>query len=142
MKNFAVISILAAAVFIGVFAITITTVQAATNGQSLIEKLADRFNLNEDEVKTFFDEQRQERHQLIMQSKEERLNQAVADGVITEEQKQALINKFAEKQAEREQHHEEMQAWFEQQGIDPEALWQYGGFGHQMGFGRWHKGFK
>jgi flagellar biosynthesis GTPase FlhF len=104
----------------------------------IVQKLVEKFNLNEDEVKSFFDEQRQERQQQMLQTKEERLNQAVSDGVITEGQKQALQEKWQEmwqeRQVEREQHQEEMQNWFEEQGIDPEALMQYGGFGHR-GFG-------
>lgn len=77
---------------------------------------------------------------------EERLNQAVDDGVITAEQKEALSSKFAQLQQKREQHQAELEAWFKEQGIDPKALTPYGGFGHHMGFvhlggyGRWHMG--
>ena len=82
---------------------------------------------------------------MMQQHKEERLSQAVEDGVISEEQKQALQDKWQEmwqeRQVEREQHREEMQAWFEEQGIDPEALRQYGGFkmGMHGGFGGFRK---
>ena len=55
--------------------------------------------------------------------------------ILIEEQKQALQNRWEEMKAEREQHREEMQAWFEEQGIDHEALRQYGGFGRH-GFGK------
>ena len=33
-----------------------------------------------------------------------------------------------------DEHKEEMQAWFEEQGIDQEALMQYMGFGEHKGF--------
>lgn len=116
------------------------TVRAYAENESggyppIIQKLVERFGLNEEEVKTVFDEVRTERQQEMQQSREERLNQAVSDGIITEEQKQALQNKWEEMRTERQQHREEMQAWFEEQGIDHEALMQYGGFGHR-GFGR------
>jgi hypothetical protein len=68
----------------------------------IVQNLAEKFNLNEDEVKSFFDEQRQEREQQMLQHKEERLSQAVADGVITEEQKQALQEKWQEMGQERQ----------------------------------------
>ena len=102
-----------------------------------IEGLSERFGLNQDEVKTFFDEQMEVRHDQMMQAKEERLDQVVADGVITEEQKQALLNKWEEMRQEREQERKEMQAWFEENGIDQEALRDYWGFGPK-GMGHWH----
>jgi hypothetical protein len=95
----------------------------------IVQKLIDRFNLNEDEVKDVFDEAREERRQIWEQNREQRLDQAVEDGVITAEQKQALLEKYAEMQTEKQQHKEEMHEWFEEQGIDHEALMQYGGFG-------------
>jgi flagellar biosynthesis GTPase FlhF len=105
----------------------------------IVEDMVEKFNLNEEEVKTYFDEQRQEHQQQMQQHKEERLNQAVEDGVISEEQKQALQDKWQEmwqeRQSEREQQREEMEAWFEEQGIDQDALMQYGGFGGR-GFGK------
>lgn len=116
----------------------------ATDGDfypSFVERLAQKFNLNQNEVKAFFDEARQEKQQLMIKNREERLNQAVADGVITEEQKQVLLTKLEEKMKERQQHREEMRAWMEQQGINWEKLAPYGGFGHR-GFGHWHMGIK
>lgn len=111
----------------------------------IVQELVENFNLNEDDVKTFFDEQRQERQQQMLQEREDRLDQAVEEGVITAEQKLALKEKWQEiwqeRQNEREQHREEMQAWFEEQGIDPEALRQYGGFGHKMGMHGGRGGF-
>ena len=75
-----------------------------------------------------------------MQSKEDRLIRAVSDGVITKEQKQALLDKWGEKKTHREEHRAEIQAWFEEQGIDTKALHDYGGFGHKgFGFRHWGK---
>jgi hypothetical protein len=105
-----------------------------------VQKLAERFGLNEDEVQSFFDEQRQERWQEMENLRSERLNQAVEDGAITEEQKQALIDKWQEVQTEKDQHREEMQNWFQEQGIDETTLMPYIGYGphgglhyHRMG---------
>lgn len=104
----------------------------------LVQKLAERFNLNEEEVKTVFDEMRGEREGLRRENREEGLNQAVANGVITEEQKQKLTDKWAEEMSQRQKHGEEMKVWFEEQGINPESLKQYGCMGGR-GSGR---GFK
>ena len=102
----------------------------------IVERLAEQFGLQEEEVEAVFDSVRDERHEVMQTSMEEKLNQAVSDGVLTEEQKQALIDKKGEMKAHRGEHKEEMQAWFEEQGIDHEALMQYGGFKHHR-FGDW-----
>lgn len=100
----------------------------------IVQKIAEAFGLNEDEVQAVFDAARDERRERQQINREERLTQAVTDGVITEEQKQALENKWqemaSEREAERAQQREKMRAWFESQGIDERALVQYGGLGH------------
>ena len=109
----------------------------------IISRLAEKFNLNEDEVQAVFDAVREEHgvqmQEQMQQQREERLNQAVADGVITQEQMDALLAKWQEmheeRNAERQQHRTEMDAWFESQGIDHEALMEYGGFGGRRGMG-------
>jgi competence protein ComGC len=105
----------------------------------IVQKLVEKFDLNANEVVTTFNELREEHRTQMRAEREERLNQAVADGVITEEQKQALIQKQEEMQAEMEQHREEMDAWFEKQGIDRDALSNYGGFGGPKGMKGIHR---
>jgi hypothetical protein len=118
------------AALIGVGTLGVKAVSAQDGGYPpFVQSLAEKFGLNQDEVKTFFDEQMEVRHNQMMQAKEERLDQAVADGVITEEQKQALLNKWEELRQKHEAEREELQAWFEENGIDQEALRDYWGFG-------------
>lgn len=137
---------LAAAVGLGALGVRAVKADDTASYPPFIQRLAERFGLNEDEVKTFFDEQKQEKLELMQQAKEDRLNQAVEDGVITEEQKEALQNRWEEmwqeRQQEKEQHREEMEAWFEEQGIDREAFMQYGGFGHRGFHKMGRMGFK
>jgi hypothetical protein len=112
----------------------------------MIEQLSERFNLNEDEVNQAVDEFRQERQNEMQARHEERLQEAVEDGVITEEQKQALLNKHEEMRQEREKKWAEMRDWMEESGIDFQALKEYGvgqvglgcggGRSGRMGFGR------
>lgn len=93
-----------------------------------------------------FDEARQEQQQQLQEQRraqmEKRLDEAVGDGVITAEQKQALLDKDAEMQTKYEQLREEMQQWQEQSGIDFEALAPYhigcGGRGSGPGPGKMH----
>ena len=115
---------------------------------NMIERLAERFKLNEDEVNQAVDEFRQERQNEMQARHEDHLNQAVQDGVITNDQKQALLNKHEEMRQEREKKWTEMQAWMEESGIDFQALKEYGvgqvglgcgdakGMGGRMGPGR------
>jgi len=132
---------LAATVLIGAVGYGATVAFAQSKEGSthpMIQAFAQRFGLNEDEVKEVFDEVHADQFALIRESKEEGLNQAVEDGVITEEQKQALLDKFEEKKEHKGDHKVEMQTWFEEQGIDPEALREYWGYGHK-GFGHYSK---
>ncbi|MBL8160053.1 hypothetical protein JNJ66_06380 [Candidatus Saccharibacteria bacterium] len=73
-----------------------------TSGDNLITKIAEKFNLNQDEVKAVFDEAHEEREAAQKQQVEEALTQAVTDGKLTEDQKQKLLDKRAELQAERQ----------------------------------------
>lgn len=107
---------------------------------TMIEKLSSKFNLNKDEVKTVFNEvrsQRQQERQKEMQAQfETRLNQAVKDGKITEEQKAKIIAKHQELQKERGSKHDEMEAWAKKNGINLEWMNQFQGpRGMGRGFG-------
>lgn len=141
MKKRLLIPVLTAALAItGVVIMGAAAVSAQDNeaAPSIVQRLAERFGLNHEEVQSVFDElheERMQRHQIII---EERLDQAVADGVITDAQKEALLAKKAEIREKRDQHHEEMQAWMDEQGIDPEKLAPYGGFGHHGMHMKWN----
>lgn len=109
--------------------------------ESLSQALVEKFSLNEDEVKTFFEERREARQAEMAAQREEALNQLVSEGKLTEDQKNALTSKFEENRAEREAnrenfkemtreerkaerdaHKEEMDQWFEDNGIDKSVL--------------------
>lgn len=120
------------------YATTIAVVRAdEESAHPFVQALAERLGLNEEEVEVALDEIKADHFAQMQESKEDWLNQAVEDGVLTEEQKQALQEKYQEMWTERKQewelHREEMDAWFTEQGIDYEALMQYGGFGHRLG---------
>jgi len=130
-----VFAILAFAVIVGTKTIKADEIN---NYPPIVQRLAQKFNLKEDDIKSVFDEERQERQEERVRSMEEGLNKAVADGVITSEQKQAFLDKHNNMQQERGQNREEMQTWFEDNGIDQSKISSYIGYmgrGFGKGFG-------
>jgi len=109
----------------------------------MVEQLAAKLGVSTDSVDSAMSEIREQNraeHQLQMQqSFEERLQTLVDEGKLTQGQREAWIAKHeewtAEREAERATHREEMQAWFEQEGIDPTILGPRG-LGKGMGEGR------
>jgi restriction endonuclease Mrr len=147
--------------------LTVSTVKAE-DGQvsfgNLAAKIAERFGLNQDEVEAVISEARQAemaQRQAEMQSNyEERLTEAVNNGQLTEEQKQLVLAKHEEIQAnrqepgefkemsdedrelsktEREQERVNLESWAEENGIDMKYLMmgdrgmRGGPGGHPMG---------
>lgn len=114
----------------GFFLIGNASADTAGNRTSLIERIATRFNLNRDDVRNIFNEER-EAHQKEMAARlETRLSEAVANKTITEEQKALILKKHEDVQKEREaslesrramtpeerradaqKHRDEMKAW-------------------------------
>ncbi len=137
MNKKLLVTLLGVAVLALVATVGLKTVRAddsTTNYPPLIQKLAEKFNLNQDEVQGVFNDMQQERLQTMQQLREQKLEQAVTDGVITNDQKQALLTKWSEMEQAREKQRQEMQTWFQQQGIDQTKLTPYLGFGHHGGF--------
>lgn len=118
----------------------------------IVKKLAERFNLEEDEVEAVFDDVRHEHHMVMHETLSERLSQAVSDGSLTEDQKNAILAKHDEMQADREairwefadmtadqrreqmqERHEEMLSWADENGIDPKYMHLSSQKGHMRG---------
>lgn len=101
---------------------------------SLIQALVEKFNLNQSDVEDVFNQHQEEMRKEGQARSEERLNQAVTDGKLTEEQKNLILQKreemrnedhedisnlsFEERRQLREEHREEMENWAEDNGID------------------------
>ncbi len=95
----------------------------------VVDKIAEKFNLNKDEVQKVFNEQRAEHQADHKQRLEEKLNQAVKNGKITEDQKTKLIAKLeemrknrqdqrAENREQREAVRDEFKKWADENGIN------------------------
>ena len=116
-------------------------ISAQTNGtpfQSLIARIAEKFNLKTEDVQSVFDEHKQTWQEEMKARFEERLTALVKEGKLTEAKKQLIMDKKEElmekRQTDREAHHEEMQTWAEENGIDLNLF--FGGFGGKWGMMR------
>ena len=129
IKLLATILILGGMVSAGYFGAGAIFADDESQRNTIVTKLAQKFNLNESEVEAVFQSVRDERQVEMQQQREKRLNDAVNDRVITDAQKNAILTKMQEHQEERGQNRQEMQNWFEEQGIDQTKLRDYLGFG-------------
>jgi len=93
--------------------------------QTLISRIAEKFNLKESDVEAVFEAVRDERRDEMKSQRSEKLTQAVSDGVITEAQKVTLLDKMEEHIGERQANRAEMQNWYKDQGIDQTKLRDY-----------------
>ncbi|MFW5703578.1 MAG: hypothetical protein ACOCXQ_01975 [Patescibacteria group bacterium] len=103
--------------------------------QNIITQIAERFGLNEVEVRTVVEEtqtaNRAEHRKQRQEEMNDRLDKLVADGIYTQEQKELILQKHEEHQSDepsRGAHHEEMEAWATEHNIDLTHL-------HPEGFG-------
>jgi len=146
------------------FADNMVSAQSDVSFQSsLVQKIADRFGLSESEVQAVFNEDREDMRARMEIAYEDRLGGAVANGDLTEEQKELILDKRAELEVLRREHHEdmmsgvavdheahmaEMQAmhdelslWAEENNIDLKYLMGFGMNATNRGFGGHHMRF-
>lgn len=110
---------------------------ASTTTDTLVEKIAQKFNLPQDQVQATFDEVHSEKQATRVAEQSTKLDQAVKDGVITQDQKDRIVAKMSEKRTERRAMRSEMQQWFKDNGIDETKLQSYLGGGRE---GMGHRG--
>lgn len=135
----------------GVTGLGVASAAPSNSGtDSIIDRIATKFNLNKDQVAAVFEEEKAARQAEHQQKAEERLTQAVKDGKITEEQKTKILAKLEELKsnreamkdktpAERRAAMQERRASLEQWAMDNNIPMQYlhfgmgGHHGHMMG---------
>lgn len=137
---------------IGVYGISRTHAQSNENKMSIVQKIAEKFNLSSDEVQKVFDEDHHEREQQMQATFEKTLSEAVSKGELTEAQKQLIINKRADMQKQREadresvknlsqdemktkmdKEHADLQQWCKDNGVDQKYLMGFRGHGGHGG---------
>jgi hypothetical protein len=141
---------------IGAFGVKGAVAQDVQNGYtSLIQKIADKFHLNKDDVKAVFDQERADRMKQMETQYEARLDQLVKDGKINDAQKQLILAKHKElianrqsamqnfktmtpdqRKAAMDQQHQDLQNWAKQNNIPLQYLMGGRGMG-MMGKGHW-----
>jgi hypothetical protein len=125
----------------------------------IVYKLVERFNLNEGEVMEVFDETREERREQMQEMFLGKLGEAVENGKITAEQKEAILEKHKEMRIGKEdffnlspeekrevmqEKHEKMETWAQENGLEDSDFFELGGqkSGIKRGVGtRFHKDF-
>ncbi|MCA9308394.1 MAG: hypothetical protein R3B92_02710 [Patescibacteria group bacterium] len=137
MQNKTILTAVLALTLLGVGTLAATQVYAQESSfiNPMAQKFAERFGLNQTDVQNFFQEQHAARQEQMQATREERLNQLVAEGKLTEEQKAQLLTKMQEHHTEMEEHREEMQNWATENGIDLSLL-HMGGAKHGRGLHR------
>jgi hypothetical protein len=122
----------------------------STNGTSIVDRLATKFNLSKTDVQAVFDEDRSAHEADMQQHMEERLTQAVTDGKLTQDQADHIKQVAAEiktlvgnkrpdemDDATRQQVKDKLDAlrtWAQQNNVDMQYLMVGGpGMGHGMG---------
>lgn len=106
------------------------------NKDEMTQQLAEKLNVSEDQVSSAMDQIREEHQAERVAEVNANLDKAVTDGVITQEQKQQILDKQAEHRAQAEKQRGEMRQWAEDSGIDFDRLRDYGIGGRGMGGGR------
>jgi polyhydroxyalkanoate synthesis regulator phasin len=97
------VSAIAAAGIIGASTLGIASAATSNNsGQSIVDKIAQKFNLNKTDVQKVFDENRQEHQAARQQKQADKIAQAVKDGKITQAQADQLTAKLTELQTFRD----------------------------------------
>jgi len=90
----------------GVYGVSQASADSNTNSNdpraSLIQKLADTFHLDKNQVQAVFDQNQNEQQTKREQNYENRLSQAVTDGKLTSAQKDAILTEHKQLQSELE----------------------------------------
>jgi len=149
-KKILIIPVVFIVIGIGVIGSKIVSAENERPQSTLVQKLTEKFGLDEGQVRAVFDEAKEERHEDIKEKKEAYFENLVSEGTITDEQKTLLIQKFGQLKEEKKgnwedyknlsfeerknlkmDHKEDLEKWAEENGIDLQNL--FVGFGHKGG---------
>jgi hypothetical protein len=92
--------------------------QSQTVSDSLIDRIAQKFNLSKDAVKSVFAEEQAARQAQRQAAMTEKLDQAVKNGAITDGQRALIENKLQEIQTAHQNERQALEAWASQNKID------------------------
>jgi hypothetical protein len=134
LKNKNIILASAGVLALGVASFTgMSLASAATSpnsSDSLVDKIASKFNLNKNDVQKVFDDDKTAREADRQKDFSDRLQNKVDSGEITAAQKTLIENKMKELQAKKDTEFKDLQKWASDNKIDMKYL---RGFGHGVG---------
>lgn len=107
----------------------------ASNAATLVEKISSKFSLSQSDVQGVVDEVHTVRQQQRKADRKVSLDKAVSDGVITQDQENAIVAKRDELRQQGQHNRDEMQKWMSDNGINEGTLHSYMGGGHGRGMG-------
>lgn len=79
-----------------------------TSSGSLVDKIAQKFNLNKADVQAVFDQNRADHEAQRQANVKTKLDQAVKDGKLTSDQETKILDKLKELQSQRDANHDDM----------------------------------
>jgi heat shock protein HspQ len=141
-------SMLALAILITGILATRVSAEEVSNYPPIVQRIADEFNLNVSEVEEVFDDERDERRAEMYALFAERLNDAVSEGKLTEDQRDVILEHHEDMQNQMEsltglthderkqkirEIHEEFRLWVESEGIDVSSFGQMDKEGFRKG---------
>ena len=142
-KKYFLYAIIPALVLASIGGVAVYAQNATGNNsmQDLVAKIAQRFNLNQNDVQAVFDEQKTEMHANMQTKFAEKLSQAVTDGKITQAEADAITAKREELQVKRpnmangekpskelmQAHQTELKQWVTDNNIPIEYVMGFGG---------------
>ena len=140
MKRLFILTFALFLIVAAIYGVSKTSAQTANPGsQTIIERIAQKFGLNQADVQSVFNDYRSEKMKTLIADRRSRLEQqlttSVTNGNITEAQKQAILNKYDELSAKKTQDMTDLQNWVKQNGLDKVGMGLGFGFG-KFGMGR------
>lgn len=125
--------------------VTAANAQTTNNRNSLVTAIAQKFNLNQSDVQSVFDQNQKDRFAHMETMFESHLTQLVKDGKLTDAQKTLILNKRnelktqkldlsnltpSERRAKLEAQRQSLEDWSKQNGIDINLIFSkgFGGF--------------
>ena len=134
-----------------------TTTNATHPMNNLVNAIATKFNLAPSDVQQVFDNQKTEMHNQMQQKYTDKINQAVTNGKLTQDQANKIIAKKAELEAQQATFKASMQGktkaeikviiktqtdalkkWATDNNIPLQYIMMFGGFGEHQGFTMGH----
>ena len=112
------------------------TIEAASETNSpLLQNLAEKFNSSPEDIKGVFDQTKEERKHERQKAIEASLNQAVEEGMITEDQKNTIQSKQEEIRKQMDEvkaAKEDLRKWADEEDVDLKDIFPgKGKFGHR-----------